>query len=225
MRILLLPGSYHSPSARFRIWQFVEPLRRLGHEVDVRVIIPRRGRGKARKNPRRCRRLHGKLGSLARIASALWITRDIETLRRRHDEPRLAAGGARGRTGAVAGETQPAADLRLRRRHLRGGAGWQAAQDPAALRLDYGGERLPGGVRPAAQRQREHPADGGGHRKIQASRSAPAGTAARGLVGLQLDPKIQPATDKRGDHPPEPGGGFRIRCDRRSAAQDQLARS
>ncbi|MDX2163659.1 MAG: glycosyltransferase family 4 protein [bacterium] len=42
MRILFLPGSATSPSARFRLLQFVEPLQRAGHEVVVRVVQPDR---------------------------------------------------------------------------------------------------------------------------------------------------------------------------------------
>ena len=42
MRLLFLPGSRTSPAERFRIWQFVEPLRSLGHEVEVRLIRPDR---------------------------------------------------------------------------------------------------------------------------------------------------------------------------------------
>jgi glycosyltransferase involved in cell wall biosynthesis len=43
MKILFLPGSFTSPAARFRIWQFAEPLRDLGHEVKVQVVCPDRG--------------------------------------------------------------------------------------------------------------------------------------------------------------------------------------
>lgn len=36
MHVLFLPGSHRSP-ARFCVWQFVEPLRTVGHPVEVRV--------------------------------------------------------------------------------------------------------------------------------------------------------------------------------------------
>lgn len=77
MRILFLPGSYTSPSARYRLWQFVGPLRSLGHSVDVRVICPPRPWGSRLKSAQ-LRRAHTYLGSLSRVISALWMLRDAE---------------------------------------------------------------------------------------------------------------------------------------------------
>ena len=53
VRILMLPGSYQSPSARFRIWQFVEPLQAHGAPSRCEGHLPRRGRGKARQKQQR----------------------------------------------------------------------------------------------------------------------------------------------------------------------------
>ncbi len=77
MRILFLPGSWNSPSARFRIWQFVPPLRARGHAVVVRVISPERTWQSPFKTAA-LRYPHTWLASLARLTSALWITGDIE---------------------------------------------------------------------------------------------------------------------------------------------------
>ncbi len=75
MRILFLPGSYTSPAARFRLWQFVEPLRAQGHAVDVRVTRPSRQWGSSLRI-RTLRRTHTLLGSSLRAAYALWMLRD-----------------------------------------------------------------------------------------------------------------------------------------------------
>lgn len=77
MRILFFPGSHTSPSARFRIWQFVEPLRRLGHSVVVRVISPERSKGIPFQSSG-LRIVLSRLYSMKRLLSALYITRDIE---------------------------------------------------------------------------------------------------------------------------------------------------
>lgn len=76
MKLLFLPGSYTAPSARFRIWQFVKPLQELGHEVQVRVIKPER-HWSSPCRARFCQQHHNKIGSLARLLSALWLTRDV----------------------------------------------------------------------------------------------------------------------------------------------------
>ena len=77
MRILFLPNSYDSPPSRYRIWQFVDPLRKLGHEVTVRVIWPERNWTPSLKfglfKP-----VIAFSGTLLQRISALWITRDIE---------------------------------------------------------------------------------------------------------------------------------------------------
>lgn len=43
MRLLFLTGSRTDPSSRFRVLQFAEPFRRLGHKVCVRCCFPPRG--------------------------------------------------------------------------------------------------------------------------------------------------------------------------------------
>ena len=75
LRILFLPGSYASPAARFRLWQFVEPLRALGHTVDVRVTRPPRQWGSSLR-PEVLHRAHTLVGQCWRVVSALWILHD-----------------------------------------------------------------------------------------------------------------------------------------------------
>lgn len=77
MNLLFLANSYNSPSARFRIWQFVEPLRDLGHNVTVRVTFPARDWEPAVRNPV-LKSGANRLASVQRLVNALWITRDIE---------------------------------------------------------------------------------------------------------------------------------------------------
>jgi glycosyltransferase involved in cell wall biosynthesis len=72
-RILLLPGAYNSPAARFRIWQFVEPLQKAGYDVRIRVPFPDR-ENKIRSG--KVLRLPSRLNSVLRIITAWWITRD-----------------------------------------------------------------------------------------------------------------------------------------------------
>ena len=77
MKLLFLPCSYTSPSARFRVLQFVEPLSSLGHQVCVRVIRPER----AWKSPLRqpaLGRLHGRAATAVRLLSAGAALRDAE---------------------------------------------------------------------------------------------------------------------------------------------------
>jgi glycosyltransferase involved in cell wall biosynthesis len=75
MKILFLPGSYNSPAARFRVWQFVEPLREMGHEVTVRVLKPERPWSSSAKS-RAVRVIHNKVAMVQRIFSALTMLRD-----------------------------------------------------------------------------------------------------------------------------------------------------
>jgi glycosyltransferase involved in cell wall biosynthesis len=69
MKILLLPGSYTSPSARFRIWQFADPLKKLGHEVTVRVIHPERNWSSSYQYEA-IRNFHNRLATIQRLCSA-----------------------------------------------------------------------------------------------------------------------------------------------------------
>lgn len=75
MHILFLPGSYTLPPARFRLWQFVEPLRALGHAVDVRVTRPPR-EWSSSLNPRLLRCAHNYIGAGSRVMNAFWLLRD-----------------------------------------------------------------------------------------------------------------------------------------------------
>jgi|WetSurMetagenome_2_1015567.scaffolds.fasta_scaffold198782_1 glycosyltransferase involved in cell wall biosynthesis len=77
MKILFLPGSYTSPAARFRLWQFVNPLRQMGHEVEVRVIFPQRDWVSTLGN-QGLQKLHVNIASLSRILSAFWVLRDAQ---------------------------------------------------------------------------------------------------------------------------------------------------
>jgi len=76
MRILFLPGSKTSPSARFRIYQFVEPLRKLGQQVVVRSLFPERDRNLSLS--RSLEKPSAWISAILRFISAFWITRDIE---------------------------------------------------------------------------------------------------------------------------------------------------
>lgn len=79
MKILILSHSHTSPSARFRLLQFVGPLRSLGHEVTVRVIKPERwpsAQKFMRFRERSPSLTANRVRSLARIASAYWNLRD-----------------------------------------------------------------------------------------------------------------------------------------------------
>lgn len=75
MKILFLPGHHYYPSARFRILQFVKPLKELGHDIKVRVIYPNRYWSSSLKN-KIINKYHNRLGSLMRLASAFWVLRD-----------------------------------------------------------------------------------------------------------------------------------------------------
>lgn len=75
MRLLFLPGAYTAPAARFRIWQFVEPLRALGHSVSVRVIFPERY-WVSPLSRAFVRLMHNRAGSVFRMLSAIWLLRD-----------------------------------------------------------------------------------------------------------------------------------------------------
>ena len=50
IKILLLPGAFHSPASRFRIWNLAKPLESEGYDVTVRVPFPdRENKGKNNK--------------------------------------------------------------------------------------------------------------------------------------------------------------------------------
>ena len=75
MRLLFLPGSRTSPAARFRTWQFVEPLRMLGHAVEVRVIRPDR-HWTPPSSVGVLRKPIARVATACRLASAAWTARD-----------------------------------------------------------------------------------------------------------------------------------------------------
>ena len=75
MKILLLPGSYNSSPARFRVWQYEQPLKMLGHEVHTKVIWPERYWGSNLKS-KLIYNIHNRIGSVARLLSALSLLKD-----------------------------------------------------------------------------------------------------------------------------------------------------
>ncbi len=75
MNILFLPGSTTSPSARFRLHQFVPHLRQMGHDVTVRVIQPDRMWSPV-KTPRWQRLLQTRGAMVQRVASTMLMLRD-----------------------------------------------------------------------------------------------------------------------------------------------------
>ncbi len=77
MKILFLPNSYTSASARFRLWQFVDPLTTSGQKMTVRMVFPTRD-WKPRTKCSWLNRVAILLGSLMRVTTLLWVTRDIE---------------------------------------------------------------------------------------------------------------------------------------------------
>lgn len=77
MRLLFLPGTYNSPSSRFRLWQFVHPLTSLGHGVSVRVAMPERT-WISRSTQRIKRNIDNRIGTLTRIIHLLYLLRDAE---------------------------------------------------------------------------------------------------------------------------------------------------
>ena len=77
MKILFLPPSRTSPSARYRILQFARPLRNLGNDVTVRVIRPERD-WQSPLRLRLPRLLHHRAATIVRLGSALAALRDLE---------------------------------------------------------------------------------------------------------------------------------------------------
>lgn len=77
MRLLFLPGTTNSPASRVRVWQYVQPLRSMGHEVEIRLICPERHwTSSLPEGP--LRKLHQAAGTGIRVGSALWALRDAE---------------------------------------------------------------------------------------------------------------------------------------------------
>ncbi|GCD77344.1 glycosyl transferase [Thermaurantimonas aggregans] len=77
LKILLLPGAFHSPSARFRIWQFVEPLKASGYEVVTRVPIPDRNYKGRKLFSNKWEKIPIKIKSIIRLISSMWMLRDL----------------------------------------------------------------------------------------------------------------------------------------------------
>ena len=75
MKILFLTGSRSDPPSRFRIWQFVEPLTAMGHQVKVRVPSPNRTWSSELRG-QSFRQVHTRCGAAWRILSVLWNLRD-----------------------------------------------------------------------------------------------------------------------------------------------------
>jgi len=77
MRLLFLPESFTMPSGRFRIWQFVQPLKKLGFDVEVRVIKPDRY-WKSNLTGKTIQTIHNHLGILLRMVNAWRALRDAK---------------------------------------------------------------------------------------------------------------------------------------------------
>lgn len=76
MKILFLPGSKYFPPARYRLGEYVEPLKEKGCAVEVRLLKP--DRLWQSSLPGGLSWIHNKLGTVMRVASVLWMTRDAE---------------------------------------------------------------------------------------------------------------------------------------------------
>lgn len=77
-RILILPGAHFSPSARFRLHQFV-PLLRKYYDITVRVPIPDRELKTKKKGLIKWERVHPRISQVIRIITTFWIFRDIKS--------------------------------------------------------------------------------------------------------------------------------------------------
>jgi len=77
VQVLFLPGAFNSPAARFRIWQFIEPFKKSGYEVTVRVPVPDR-EGKGRDGIGKWIFVAPKIKAIIRCISTLWLLRDVE---------------------------------------------------------------------------------------------------------------------------------------------------
>jgi len=75
MNFLFLTGSRTAPSSRFRVWQFAQPLRDLGHSVTVRVPFPHHYWQSSIRR-RELRYLHSLIARCSQIVTALYNLRD-----------------------------------------------------------------------------------------------------------------------------------------------------
>lgn len=76
MKILFLPGSLSSPSARFRIHQFIPYLQKLGYDTHVHIIQPERSGIQVNSRNPIIRRLQGWGITVLQIASLRDVFRD-----------------------------------------------------------------------------------------------------------------------------------------------------
>lgn len=74
---MLLPSSRHSPSGRFRVMQYVEPLRKCGYLVKVRVTFPDRNTT-IDIVPWMSNIINQRINSFLRVISAIWMLRDAK---------------------------------------------------------------------------------------------------------------------------------------------------
>lgn len=75
---MVLPGAHFSPSARFRLHQFV-PLLSEYFDITVRVPIPDRELKTRKAGLLKWDRLHPRISQLTRLVATFWIFRDIKT--------------------------------------------------------------------------------------------------------------------------------------------------
>jgi len=78
VRILILPGAHFSPSARFRLHQFV-PLLRNHYDITVRVPIPDRELKTKTKGLLNWDKVHSRISQMTRLITTFWIFRDIKS--------------------------------------------------------------------------------------------------------------------------------------------------
>ena len=77
MKLLFLPSSQTSPSSRFRLLQFADPLRKLGHDVEVRVIRPDR-LWRSHLKGKHLRLIHNRIGTCMRLGGVASVLADSE---------------------------------------------------------------------------------------------------------------------------------------------------
>lgn len=76
-KILLLPGAYHSPSARIRIIQFYPLFVKAGYDVSIRYPYPDRVFRTFNRENDFWIKIHPRISQIVRLISTLWILRDF----------------------------------------------------------------------------------------------------------------------------------------------------
>ncbi len=76
-KILLLPGAYYSPSARYRIIQFYPFLEQLGYHIKIRYPYPDRVLNTNNISNKFWKNIHPRLSQIIRLLTTLYILRDV----------------------------------------------------------------------------------------------------------------------------------------------------